>query len=281
MRKLLAIVTIVLAVYRGMGAREATARPRTVGGTENAAAAEASEARAPALAADRATGPGADLEAARLYAEGLRHFRAGDYDRSIAALKAAYFAAPLPPLLYNLGQAFRLKGECAEALAFYRRFLATAPDGDERTRTEARITEMQRCADGSATPAGEGAQRRLSSPALSLCPSNVEKTPAVALPAVASVPVASTPSPPAEVAATPTPHRRAGVLFAAGAGLLASGSGYFAWRASEASDRVRAASLSGEQWSGASDVAWDDRLALAAGAMALASAVVAAWLLSK
>jgi tetratricopeptide (TPR) repeat protein len=240
-------------------------------------------------------------EAVRVYDEGLRQFRAGSYDKAIELLKAAYDQAPVPTLLYDLGQAYRLKGDCAQALGAYQRFLATGPAGRARTLTEARVTDMQRCRDRSADPTGaprspESAGIRqqgvsdttAGSRAVLLRP--VTPLGIGSLPA--STPVDSTPRlitvshPPSDDGTTNKAfRRRAGATAGAVAVILGASSGYFAWRASEMSDQVSDAFTPGRTWEDAraSDRAgrWDDRLALATGAAALVAAGITAWMLWK
>jgi hypothetical protein len=61
-------------------------------------------------------------EAKKMYDEGKRYYTVGDYDHAITAWKAAYVKFPAPILLFNLGQAYRLEGDCAQAMTFYRRY---------------------------------------------------------------------------------------------------------------------------------------------------------------
>jgi len=54
---------------------------------------------------------------------------AGRYDEAIALYKRAYAAIPHPEILFDLGQAHRLKGDAETALSYYRRYLAAEPNG--------------------------------------------------------------------------------------------------------------------------------------------------------
>jgi tetratricopeptide (TPR) repeat protein len=87
--------------------------------------------------------PDARARARRHYEIGERHQRAGDYDAAIAEYQAAYDLAPLPGLLFNLGQAFRLKGEKRQALAHYKLFLATAPQGRAAVEAEGHVRALE------------------------------------------------------------------------------------------------------------------------------------------
>jgi tetratricopeptide (TPR) repeat protein len=65
-----------------------------------------------AYADDRAT-------AKKLYDDGLRHYNVAEYADAIAAWKQAYLVAKKPILLFNIGQAYRLAGDCKQAVTFY------------------------------------------------------------------------------------------------------------------------------------------------------------------
>ena len=84
----------------------------------------------------------ADPQAA-VRARARAHYRAGDaaqkagrYDDAVAEYRAAYELLPLPGLLFNIGQAYRLKGDKVHALEAYRKYLDVEPDG--RASPEAR-----------------------------------------------------------------------------------------------------------------------------------------------
>lgn len=212
--------------------------------------------------------PPVDPEAMRLYDEGLRHFRAGAYDDAIAALRAAYDKTPLPALLYDLGQAYRLKGDCAHALGAYQHFRATGAMGRQRALTEARIADMQRCSSPSGHDEATPPAPKLSAPA----------------PAMPPVSVLSLSSRPDHDGGAPKVRSRLPAAIASGAAVaFASASGYFAWSASKAADKVSGFFVPGGTWSDDAREAdrlgrWSDSMAIATGAAALVSAGVAAWL---
>ncbi len=262
------LLALLLIVASAVGpAERARAQAVEPGGSANPALPEASEA-------------------ARLYEEGQRYFRIADYGPAIERLKAAYLKAPLPELLYDLGQAFRLKGDCAEALSFYRRFAAAAPPGPRLERTKARIADMEQCvARGATTPAPPGGAAAI--------------VPSVPAPAEAR----SRPSPPVNSSAVAASsslldvrdsnaaegrigRRRLGVAVGVAAAALAITSATFAWRASSAADEASARFVPGSTWTGASQDTertgvLSDRVAIATGLGALLAAGVATWLYWK
>ena len=100
-----------------------------------------------------------DAEAKRLFDEAQRHFRAGENDEAIAALQQAYDRTREPALLFDLGQVYRRKGDCASALGFYQQFLASHPSDVDRRRAEAHVDNVTACA---ATPPDSSDETTLS-----------------------------------------------------------------------------------------------------------------------
>jgi tetratricopeptide (TPR) repeat protein len=79
-------------------------------------------AATPAAADDKA-------RAKHLYDDGLAHYNVGEYAAAIESWKQAYVIQPKPILLFNIGQAYRLSGDCAQATTFYDRYASDAPPG--------------------------------------------------------------------------------------------------------------------------------------------------------
>src|SRR5690242_10027486 len=72
----------------------------------------------------------AAAEQAREHArQGQALHKAGDYDAAITQYKVAYTLSPVPELLFNIAQAYRLKGDTRSAVFYYRRYLDAKPDG--------------------------------------------------------------------------------------------------------------------------------------------------------
>jgi tetratricopeptide (TPR) repeat protein len=69
----------------------------------------------------------------------------GRYDEAASFYEGAYRLVQDPPLLFNIGQAYRLAGRAEKALAAYKGFLRTAPaDDPNRSVVEGRIAEIDR-----------------------------------------------------------------------------------------------------------------------------------------
>lgn len=83
-------------------------------------------------------------QAKRDVTAGLAAQKAGQYDEAIALYKKAFDEVPHPEILFDLGQAYRLKGEPEIALGYYRRYLAVEPGG--RAARDARhwVTELRK-----------------------------------------------------------------------------------------------------------------------------------------
>ncbi len=75
--------------------------------------------------------------AEELYAQGKVAFDNHDYATAIADWKQSYKLSGASGLLFNLAQAYRITGQCKEALFTYQRFIATDPTADQRDLTDA------------------------------------------------------------------------------------------------------------------------------------------------
>lgn len=84
------------------------------------------------------------VRAKELVSKGLQSQLAGRYDEAIGFYKAAYELVPHPELLFNLGQAYRLRGERVVALDYYRKYLAIQPDGRAAKEAQEWIEQIER-----------------------------------------------------------------------------------------------------------------------------------------
>jgi tetratricopeptide (TPR) repeat protein len=220
-----------------------------------------------------------ERDARRLYQTGLESYRAGNYDEAIARLKASYQLVPAPGLLYDLAQAQRLKGDCASARTLYRQFLDHSPRGSVETLARSHLAEMDKCvADAvpatvaSAPAARPGTPNSGGSSNLAARPSGL--------------------GPEQNLISAPSPHRSRfiGRRAALAAGFTALGlavaTGYFAWRADQASDKVSNMFSPGQTWSATGMNAEQsgrssETLGVVTAVGALLSGGIAAWLATR
>lgn len=70
------------------------------------------------------------LRAARAhFKQGRAFYEAGVYSDAVREYERAFALAPLPELLFNIGQAHRMRGAKPEAIAAYDRYLKAVPEG--------------------------------------------------------------------------------------------------------------------------------------------------------
>ncbi len=99
-----------------------------------------------AASAAPAAGDPVPAKARKLAERGRELHQRGDYARAITAFKEAYVLAPSPGLLFNLAQAYRLQGNCDDAVLMYRRYIAAVPPWrDERALAEGHLATVVRC----------------------------------------------------------------------------------------------------------------------------------------
>ena len=94
--------------------------------------------------------------AAALYDRGKRHFDIAEYTAAIAAWKEAYLLSSEPLLLFNIAQAHRLSGDCAQANRFYLNYKRVQPRPPNQAELD---SAMSKCAGvapatGDTTPTG-------------------------------------------------------------------------------------------------------------------------------
>jgi tetratricopeptide (TPR) repeat protein len=93
-------------------------------------------------------------QAKQLSDEGMSHYRAGAYDRALDAFTRSYELSLNPALLFNLGQAARLAGQCRKAVSYYETYLREAPGGPPyRAEAEERISDARQCVGNESPPA--------------------------------------------------------------------------------------------------------------------------------
>jgi tetratricopeptide (TPR) repeat protein len=85
------------------------------------------------------------LQAAALERQGGEFYRQGKYDEAIASFKKAYELSGAAGYLFNIAQAYRVKGDCAAASRYYTQYLVLAPVTPHRRTVEGLLRETEAC----------------------------------------------------------------------------------------------------------------------------------------
>jgi hypothetical protein len=100
-------------------------------------------ALAPVVVTSAARADDAD-HAKELFQQGTTLFTVGEFDKAIEAWQEGYKAKPDPGFLFNIAQAYRLKGDTTKAIFFYRGYLRNSPKAANRADVEAKIAALQK-----------------------------------------------------------------------------------------------------------------------------------------
>jgi tetratricopeptide (TPR) repeat protein len=101
-----------------------------------------------------------EATARRHFDQGEAYFKAAAFDLAAAEYQAAYDAVPEPVLLFNAGLAWENHGDAAKAVAYYDRYLASAPDGIKAIEARARRDALARRLEDERLAAERAAQER-------------------------------------------------------------------------------------------------------------------------
>jgi tetratricopeptide (TPR) repeat protein len=180
--------------------------------------------------------------AEQLYVRGQAAYDRKDFDGALAAWQRSYELSREPGLLFNVAQAFRLRGrdgDCSLATEHYRKFIALDPASPQRAAAAGFITSLESCA----------ARELVASRRARLGPAAESGEPAR---------VPGKPTPPAGASATPasagearSPGRGQQItgFGVAGGGLALVATGvYFGARAAKLADEVTARCAMGCTW---------------------------------
>jgi hypothetical protein len=160
--------------------------------------------------------PAQKVEMKAHYEKATRAYDLGKYQEAVDEYQKAYEIGGDPPMLYNIGQAYRLNDQPAEAIRFYRRYLQRSPNARNREDVERKVTDLEKLID----------ERRKAAAAVT--PPPVTTTPP---PPVTLTPPPVTPPPPQMVVPpSPEPPSRARQVVGwsmIGAGAIAGGVALF------------------------------------------------------
>jgi len=102
----------------------------------------------PHAAAQPTSPQAAEEEAKAKYQAGKQAFRLGEYDEAIELWKEAYRLKDNPAFLFNIGLAYREKGDLPRAVQFLENYLKDAPaNASNRAEVEARVKELKKLID--------------------------------------------------------------------------------------------------------------------------------------
>jgi hypothetical protein len=179
-------------------------------------------ATSPSFADDKA-------KAKALYEEGLRHYNVAEWDDAIKSWKDSYLLSKKPLLLFNIGQAYRLSGDCKQAKIFYDSYQREEPNPKNATELE---EALALCAKQPDKPVDKPLDKPADNPVVTPVTPPVESKPVV----VAQKPEPVAPTQPVDTGETTTGGglRKVGIVVG-GAGVVMGGLAiYFALDASSA-----------------------------------------------
>src|SRR5688572_3358489 len=82
-------------------------------------------------------------KAEQRFNEADKAYKAGDYPKAVQGFLEAYQLVPTNPLLFNIGQAYRLSGEKEKALSYYEKYVSFEPGGAQVTEAKDHIQKLR------------------------------------------------------------------------------------------------------------------------------------------
>jgi tetratricopeptide (TPR) repeat protein len=88
------------------------------------------------------------------FKQGQAFYDSGQFAKAVDEYLAAYQLTPLPPLLFNIAQAYRMSEQWEKAAEYYRRYLEAAPDAAPSDEARRHVAEIAKRLDAAraATP---------------------------------------------------------------------------------------------------------------------------------
>jgi iron complex outermembrane receptor protein len=132
-----------------------------------------------ASAAQAAPPDDTKVQAKAHFAAGSAFYDAGSYDRAVEEYLAAYRLFPKADFLFNIAQAYRLKGEKRPSLAYYRRYLAEVPAGRGSAEAQQYVQQLEQELDQEPPPPPLVETPRPAPPPTVIAPSVEKPAPAI------------------------------------------------------------------------------------------------------
>jgi tetratricopeptide (TPR) repeat protein len=82
-------------------------------------------------------------KAEQKFLEADKAYKAGDYTKAVQGFLEAYQIVPTNPLLFNIGQAYRLAGDSEKALSYYEKYVAFEPGGPQVPEAKDHIQKLK------------------------------------------------------------------------------------------------------------------------------------------
>ncbi len=149
-------------------------------------------------------------EAARLVHDSINDFELGAFEKALHEAEEAYRLAPLPQILFNIGQCHKALKHWEKAAYYYQRYLAKVPSAPNRAAVEDFITEVTYRLKAEQLPVAPPPPAP-APPSAEISPPPAPPAPAAPIPVlvVSSAPLSTTTPeavPPAAVEVAPEPH---------------------------------------------------------------------------
>jgi hypothetical protein len=88
--------------------------------------------------------PTAKDQAQARFKQGAAYYAEGAYERALTEYEAAYALLPLPEIVFNIGQAQRMRGQRVAAIEAYRLYLESRPEGAPSDLARHYVAVLQR-----------------------------------------------------------------------------------------------------------------------------------------
>jgi tetratricopeptide (TPR) repeat protein len=189
----------------------------------------------------RAGDPASLQRARKLAAQGQVEYALGHHDQALRKFEEAFRNEPVPSLLFNIAQCYRLLGNLKQAATTYRSFLRSDPDNPNVARAQSLLGEVERALSQQASAQTTPPLGLATAGQTGLGPPEVQATAAPEL--APSAPAAAATAPAAAVASPEIPaapkRRRLTWVAAGGAAVAFAGGAVLGSQAASTANSLR------------------------------------------